>query len=126
MRYVEYSEYTEIGGTLGLAAFNRAIDRACLMIDTHTQDRLKEFAQEDLPRNVKLLCRDLVEYITENTVNKAVTSRSQSAGGVSESESYQVKSAEEYHSELTALIHEYLHDVRTKNDVPVLYRGCAC
>ena len=121
MQYLTYEEYTEIGGTLDSAAFNRNIDRACGMIDNHTQGRLKAF--ETVPTEVKPLCRDLVEYITVNVVDKAVTSRSQSAGGVSESISYTVKTADEYFFDICQLMVDYLSLVVTANGVPVLYRG---
>ena len=86
MQYLTYEEYTEIGGTLEETAFNRNIDRACAMIDIRTQSRLEAF--ESIPQIVKIVCADLVGYISTNTVEKPiVSSKSQSAGGVSESES---------------------------------------
>ena len=41
MQYLTYEEYTEIGGTLDLAAFNRNIDRACGIIDNATHNRIE-------------------------------------------------------------------------------------
>ena len=84
MLYLTYDEYIEIGGTLDDTAFNRNIDRACAMVDIRTHSRLEEF--EEIPRTVKVVCADLLDYISNNTVDKSVTSRSQSAGAVSESE----------------------------------------
>lgn len=121
MQYLTYEEYTKIGGTLDSAAFNRNIDRACGMIDNHTQGRLKAF--ESVPAEVKPLCRDLVEYITVNVVDKAVTSRSQSAAGVSESISYVTKSANDYYFDVCQIMVDYLSDVKTANGIPILYRG---
>ena len=90
MIYLTYEEYSKMGGLLDLTAFNRNIERACCMIDIRTQSRLECF--EEVPQIVKVVCADLVDYITTNTVEKPiVTSKSQSAGGVSESESYVVK-----------------------------------
>ena len=120
MAYLTYTEYKEIGGTLDETAFNRNIDRACVMIDVRTQSRLECF--EEIPQIVKVVCTDLVEYISTNTVEKAVTSRSQSAGGVSESESYATKTAEDYSADLDRIF-EPLAVVKTKNGVSVLYRG---
>lgn len=120
MAYLTYTEYKEIGGTLDETAFNRNIDRACVMIDVRTQSRLECF--EEIPQSVKVVCTDLVEYIATNTVEKAVTSRSQSAGGVSESESYAVKTVEDYSADLDRIF-EPLQVVKTKNGVSVLYRG---
>lgn len=121
MHYLTYEEYKEIGGTLELAAFNRNIDHACGMIDNHTQGRLAAF--ETIPGEVKPLCRDLVEYIATNTVDKAVASHSQSAGGVSESVSYAVKTADEFFFDICGIMVDYLSQVYTTNGVPVLYRG---
>ena len=121
MIYLTYEEYSEIGGILDLTAFNRNIDRACCMIDIRTQSRLECF--EETPQIVKLVCRDLVEYISTNTVEKPiVTSKSQSAGGVSESESYAVKTAEDYSADLDRIF-EPLAVVKTKNGISITYRG---
>ena len=85
MQYLTYEEYMEIGGTLDLTAFNRNIDRACGFIDLHTQSRLQSVL--GVSRRAKACVRDLVEYLANNlSSEKAVTSKSQSAGGVSESE----------------------------------------
>ena len=121
MQYLTYEGYIEIGGTLDLTAFKRNIDRACAMIDIRTQSRLEAF--ENIPQIVKIVCADLVEYIATNTVEKPiVTSKSQSAGGVSESESYAVKTAEDFASDLD-IIFEPLGVVKTKNGISILYRG---
>lgn len=120
MQYLTYEEYAEIGGTLDETAFDRNIDRACAMIDIRTQSRLEKFG--DIPRIVKIVCGDLVSYIANNTVDKSVTSRSQSAGGVSESESYATKTAEDYANDLDKIF-EPLALVKTKNGISILYRG---
>ena len=123
MQYLTYEEYTEIGGenALDLTAFERNIDRACAMIDIRTQSRLETF--DSIPQIVKMVCADLVEYIATNTVEKPiVTSKSQSAGGVSESESYAVKTADDFANDLDRII-EPLALVKTKNGISILYRG---
>ena len=121
MTYLTYEEYQQLGGgMLEIAAFNRNIERACGMIDNRTQSRLECF--EETPQIVKLVCRDLVEYISTNTVEKSVTSKSQSAGGVSESESYAVKTAEDYSADLDRIF-EPLAVVKTKNGISITYRG---
>lgn len=121
MQYLTYEEYTEIGGTLDLTAFKRNIDRACAMIDIRTQSRLEAF--ESIPQIVKIVCADLVGYIATNSVEKPiVTSKSQSAGGVSESESYAVKMADDFANDLDRIF-EPLAVVKTKNGISVLYRG---
>ena len=123
MQYLTYEEYAEIGGenALNLAAFNRNIDRACAMIDIRTQSRLEEL--EKIPQIVKIVCADLVGYIATNTVEKPiVTSKSQSAGGVSESESYATKTAEDFMNDLDRIF-EPLAVVKTKNGISILYKG---
>ena len=120
MIYLTYEEYAEIGGTLDETAFNRNRDRACAMIDIRTQSRLEKFG--DIPRIVKIVCGDLVSYIANNTVDKSVTSRSQSAGGVSESESYATKTADDYANDLDKIF-EPVALVKTKNGINILYRG---
>ena len=121
MQYLTYEEYTEIGGTLDLTAFNRNIDRACAMIDIRTQSRLEEF--ESIPQIVKIVCADLVGYIATNAVEKPiVSSKSQSAGGVNESESYAVKTADDFANDLDRIF-EPLGVVKTKNGVSIMYRG---
>ena len=120
MIYLTYAEYKEIGGTLEETAFNRYIDRACGIIDNRTQSRLQCF--DEIPQIVKVICADLVDYISTNTVEKTVTSKSQSAGGVSESESYATKTAEDYFTDLDRIF-EPLAVVKTKNGISILYRG---
>ena len=121
MQYLTYEEYQEIGGTLDSTAFDRNIDRACAMIDIRTQDRLLYF--DNIPQIVKIVCADLVGYIATNTVEKPiVTSKSQSAGGVSESESYATKTADDFANDLDKIF-EPLAVVKTQNGISILYRG---
>ena len=121
MIYLTYDEYSAMGGICDLTAFNRNIDRACAMIDNRTQSRLECF--EEIPQIVKVVCADLVDYITNNSVEKAVvTSKSKSAGGVSESESYATKTAEDYSADLDRIF-EPLSVVKTKNGISILYKG---
>ena len=124
MQYLTYEEYTEIGGTLDLTAFNRNIDRACGVIDNATHNRIE--CMEEVPQRAKALCRDLVEYLARNDTTEIVaTSRSQSAGGVSESESYATKTADDVYSDIKNMIYDYLLNVTDDNGTPLLYRGCS-
>ena len=123
MIYLTYEEYSEIGGILDLTAFNRNIDRACGVIDNATHNRIE--CMEEVPQRAKALCRDLVEYLARNNTNEiAVTSRSQSAGGVSESESYATKTADDIYGDIQNMIYDYLLNVTDDNGTPLLYRGC--
>jgi hypothetical protein len=122
MIYLTYTEYKEIGGTLEETAFIRNIDRACGMIDNRTQSRLECF--EEIPQIVKVVCADLVDYIATNTVDKPiVTSKSQSAGGVSESESYATKIDDEINCEMLNIVYDYLATEKDDCGTPLMYRG---
>lgn len=124
MRYIEYQEYLDIGGVLDSTAFNRNIDRACGVIDNATHNRIE--CMSNVPQGAKALCRDLVEYLARNdTTEIAVTSRSQSAGGVSESESYATKNTDDVYGDIQNMIYDYLLNVTDDNGTPLLYRGCS-
>ena len=122
MIYLTYEEYSNIGGICDLTAFNCNIDRACGVIDNATHNRIDCMAE--VPQRAKALCRDLVEYLARNgTTEIAVTSRSQSAGGVSESESYATKTADDMYGDIQNMIYDYLLNVTDDNGTPLLYRG---
>ena len=123
MIYLTYEEYLNIGGICDLTAFNRNIDRACGIIDNATHNRIEYM--DDVPQRAKSLCRDLVEYLVENNGDKIVTSKSQSAGGVSESESYATKTADDVYSDIQNMIYDYLLNVTDDNGTSLLYRGCS-
>ena len=122
MQYLTYEEYTEIGGTLDLTAFKRNIDRACGFVDLHTQSRLQSVLE--VSQRVKACVRDLVEYLSNNLSNgKSVTSKSQSAGGVSDSESYATKTTDEINAEMLCIVYDYLISEKDDNGTPLMYRG---
>ena len=122
MIYLTYDEYSAMGGICDLTAFNRNIDRACGVIDNATHNRIDCMAE--VPQRAKALCRDLVEYLVENNGDKIVTSKSQSAGGVSESESYATKTADDVYGDIQNMIYDYLMNVTDDKGTPLLYRGC--
>ena len=122
MQYLTYEEYQEIGGTLDLTAFNRNIDRACGFVDLHTQSRLQ--CVLEVSQRAKACVRDLVEYIANNlSSGRAVTSKSQSAGGVSESESYANKTTDELNAEMLNIVYDYLATEKDDCGTPLMYRG---
>lgn len=122
MIYLTYDEYSAMGGICDLTAFNRKIDRACGVIDNATHNRIEYMAE--VPQRVKSLCRDLVEYFARNdTTEIAVTSRSQSSGGVSESEGYATKTADDVYGDIQNMIYDYLLSVTDDTGTPLLYRG---
>ena len=122
MQYLTYEEYTEIGGTLDSTAFNRNIDRACAIVDSHTQNRLQSVYE--VSQRVKACVRDCVEYLSSNVSRETnITSKSQSAGGVSESESYATKTADEMNAEMLNIVYDYLATEKDDCGRPLMYRG---
>ena len=122
MQYLTYEEYTEIGGTRDLTAFSRNIDRACGVVDLYTKRRLQSVIS--IPARAKACVRDLVEYLASNVSNgKMLASKSQSAGGVSESESYGAKCIEEAGAEMMYIIYDYLICEFDDCGTPLMYRG---
>ena len=121
MIYLTYTEYKEIGGILEETAFNHNIDRACGVIDNATHNRIECMAE--VPQKVKPLCRDLLEYLVENNSTKIITSKSQSAGGVSESESYATKNADDVYGDIQNILYDYLGNEKDDKGTPLLYRG---
>ena len=125
MRYLkDHQEYLALGGMCDATAFNRNIDRACGIIDNATHNRIECMAE--VPQMAKALCRDLVEYLARySTSDMVVSSRSQSAGGVSESESYVTKTDTELQADIDNMIADYLMTETDDNGTPLLYRGCS-
>ena len=124
MTYLTYEEYSNMGGVLDVTAFNRNIDRACGIIDNATHNRIE--CMTEVPQRVKALCRDLVEYFANDFgSSKQVSNRSQSAGGVSESESFVIRSIEERAGEIDDMVKDYLLNEVDDNGTPLLYRGCS-
>lgn len=124
MQYLDYQEYVSIGGVCDTTAFNRNIDRVCGIIDNATRNRIE--CMVEVPQKAKALCRDLLEYLVENNGVKIVTSKSQSAGGVSESESYATKTADDVYGDIQNMLYDYLGNEKTDNGTPLLYRGAMC
>lgn len=124
MRYLTYDEYIDIGGALEKIAFDRVIVRACGVIDLYTQNRMRNIPS--LPETVKACIRDLCEHLYNNadTNGKTITSKSQSAGGVSESENYATKSTDETNAEIKYIVYDYLSSETDNHGTPLLYRGC--
>ena len=121
MIYLTYEEYSNMGGICDLTAFNRNIDRACGVIDNATHNRID--CMVEVPQRVKALCRDLVEYLVESNGVKIVTSKSQSAGGVSESESYATKTADDVYGDIQNMLYDYLGNEKDDKGTPLLYKG---
>lgn len=124
MQYLkDHQEYLALGGVCDATAFNRYVDRACGIIDNATHNRIECMAE--IPQRAKALCRDLVEYLARySTSDMVVSSQSQSAGGVSESESYVTKTEVELQADIDNMVADYLMAETDDNGTPLLYRGC--
>ena len=120
MQYLTFDEYVNLGGECDSAAFNRQIMRVCGVVANATHSRIDWMAE--IPQEVKGLCRDLVDYYNASNESN-IESKSQSAGAVSESVSYSVKTKEEHESEIDSIIFDYLGRVTDDNKTPLLYRG---
>lgn len=119
MRYLTFNEYINIGGTLDFTAFEKYSDRACAFLNKCTFGRLK--GEKEVANVVKACVRDLVDYLAKQ--EQQLASRSQSVGGVSESETYAVKSAGETKAEMFGIIYDYLFCESDSKGTPLLYRG---
>ena len=123
MQYLTFEEYSQIGGTLDVTAFDRYSVRVFSRIKQETQGRIEKMAV--VPDEVKHLCRDLIEYMHNNVkTEREIASASQSQGGASESESYVNKTYADKEAELSNIIYDYLASVTTDTGVSLLYRGC--
>ena len=79
----------------------------------------------EVPQRAKALCRDLIEYLANDFgSSKQISNHSQSAGGVSESESFVIRSTEERAGEIGDMVKDYLLNEVDDNGTPLLYRGC--
>ena len=122
MIYLTYGEYSAMGGICNLTAFDRNIDRACGFVDLHTKSRLQSVLE--VSQRAKACVRDLVECLANNLSGaKAVTSKSQSAGGVSESESYATKTDDEINAAMLNIVYDYLAAETDDNGTPLMYKG---
>lgn len=122
--YLTYDEYKDMGGKLEETAFLRNIHRVCGIIDNATFNRVKNMTI--ISQTVKFLCCDLVDFLSINSATeKTITSKSQTALSVSESENYAVKSKEEQAQDIDNMICDYLLSVTDDNGTPLLYRGCS-
>lgn len=111
--YLSYDEYTEMGGTLAVAAFSRFEFRARAIIDQHTFGRLKGLAEQ--PEAVKKL---MFELMAEEDKEQNGVIQSVSNDGYSET--YAVADNEQ---RAVVLIAAYLAQEKTADGTPLLYRG---
>lgn len=129
--YLTYQEYTNLGGTLDLATFNKHEFEAETMVDWYTFNRLKN--ESTIPEPVKHLMKYLIDSIQQqlsllHTGAEAPSEAriaSQSNDGVSIS--YDILSASDVLNRLkeqeSETIRRYLQGVTNSAGRKLLYRG---
>ena len=127
-QYLTYEEYKGLGGTLSEMPFNILEFEARKRIDNRTQNRIKYMTSK--PQDVKLcvnaMINTLVQYVVDSSkdVNKNIASESIDGYSVSFITGSQVQEAiKSKKSELEDIMQTYLGNVRTSDNIPVLYLG---
>lgn len=127
-QYLTYEEYKGLGGTLSEMPFNILEFEARKRIDNRTQNRIKYMSSK--PQEVKLCVNAMIntlgQYIVDNSkgINKNVASESIDGYSVSYITGSQVQEAiKSKKSELEDIMQTYLGNVRTSENIPVLYLG---
>ena len=127
-QYLTYEEYNLLGGTLSEMPFNILEFEARKKIDNRTQNRINNM--KDKPQEVKLcvnaMINTLVQYVVDNSkgINKNIASESIDGYSVSFITGSQVQEAiKSKKSELEDIMQTYLGNVRTSDNIPVLYLG---
>lgn len=127
-QYLTYEEYKGLGGTLSEMPFNILEFEARKRIDNRTQNRIKYMTSK--PQDVKLcvnaMINTLVQYVVDSSkdVNKNIASESIDGYSVSFITGSQVQEAiKSKKNELEDIMQTYLGDIRTSDNIPVLYLG---
>ena len=126
--YLTYEEYKGLGGALSVMPFNLLEFETRKRIDNRTQNRIKYMVSK--PDEVKLcvnaMINTLVQYVTDSSkgINKNIASESIDGYSVSFITGSQVQEAiKSKKSELEEIMQTYLGDIRTSDNIPVLYLG---
>ena len=127
-QYLTYDEYKGLGGTLSEMPFNLLEFEARKKIDNRTQNRIKYMAikPEEVKLCVNAMINILVQYTIDNSkgINKNIASESIDGYSVSFITGSQVQEAiKSKKSELEEIMQTYLGDIRTSDNIPVLYLG---
>ena len=127
-QYLTYNEYRTLGGTLDIMPFNLLEFEVRKRIDNRTQNRIKNMSSK--PEEVKLcvnaMINALVQYVVHSSkgIKKNVASESIDGYSVSFITGSQVQEAiKSKKSELEDIMQTYLGDIRTSENIPVLYLG---
>lgn len=124
-QYLTYDEYKELGGNLDQTPFNLLEFEARRIIDSKTQQRLKNV--KELPQQVKICVLSLINllnsYTTENQTSKNISSESVGSYSVSYITGTQIQETiKSKNAELTNVVLTYLTGVIV-NGEHVVYLG---
>lgn len=125
-QYLSYEEYMELGGTLDEVPFNELEYECRRIIDSRTQNRLKEV--DEIAEEVKMLENKMIQtlqgyYISLNKAQSGVASENTDGYSVSYISSNQISQLIQGKIDvLQDLISEYLFGVIVNNE-HVLYLG---
>ena len=127
-QYLTYNEYKALGGNLDITPFNLLEFEARKKIDNRTQNRIKYMNSkpEEIKLCVNAMINTLVQYVVDSSkgINKNIASESIDGYSVSFITGSQVQEAiKSKKSELEEIIQTYLGDIRTSDNIPVLYLG---
>ena len=127
-QYLTYEEFMTLGGTISKMPFNILEFETRNRINNRTQNRINNM--KDKPQEVKLcvnaMINTLVQYVIDNSkgINKNIASESIDGYSVSFITGSQVQEAiKSKKSELEDIMQTYLGNVRTSDNIPVLYLG---
>lgn len=127
-QYLTYEEYKGLGGTLSEMPFNILEFEARKKIDNRTQNRIKYMSSK--PDEIKLCVNAMINTLEQYAVdsskatNKNIASENIDGYSVSYITGSQVQEAiKSKKSELEDIMQTYLGNVRTSENIPVLYLG---
>lgn len=127
-QYLTYEEYKGLGGTLSEMPFNILEFETRKRIDNRTQNRIKCMSSkpEEIKLCVNAMINTLDQYVIDNSkgINKNIASESIDGYSVSYITGSQVQEAiKSKRSELEDIMRTYLGNVKTSDNIPVLYLG---
>lgn len=124
-QYLTYDEYKELGGNLEQTPFNLLEFEARRIIDSKTQQRLKNV--KELPQEVKICVYSLIDtlnsYVNESQTSKNISSESVGSYSVSYATGTQIQEiVKSKNTELTDVVLTYLTGVIV-NGEHIIYLG---
>lgn len=124
-QYLTYDEYKALGGNLDQTPFNLLEFEARRIIDSKTQQRLKNV--KELPQEVKICVYSLIDtlnsYVNESQTSKNISSESVGSYSVSYATGTQIQEiVKSKNTELTDVVLTYLTGVIVNRE-HVVYLG---